>query len=75
MPDITQIKRLDNLEIKFTEQEMLLSELNKIVIHQQTIIDKLIRAQQNSAVQSGQTADTNSKSLFDQLKEERPPHY
>jgi SlyX protein len=67
-------KRLNDLETKFMVQEELLNELNQIVAKQQDIIDFLVtESKANNQVGSPQKSEAGS--LFEQLKEERPPHY
>ena len=67
-------ERLTHLEIKFMEQEQLLSELNKIVSEQQSTIENLLKEIKTNNERSNGVSD-ESVSLFDQLQEERPPHY
>lgn len=59
--------RIIDLEIKFTHQEDLLEELNKIVTKQQFTIDKLVKeiTDLKLAALNGEGEITN----------ERPPHY
>jgi SlyX protein len=73
--DVTELdSRVIDLEIKITHQEELLNELNLIVASQQDIIDRLIKQIKN--MQSTHSdSSTQNKSLFEQLKDEKPPHY
>lgn len=66
-------KRIIDLEIKYMLQEDLLDELNKIVAKQQMSIDKLVKEVSLLKQQNG--SKENTKSLFEQLKDEKPPHY
>jgi len=60
-------KRIIELEIKFTHQEELLGELNKVVTEQKFIIDKLVKNVNELKLTSIQgQADLGS---------EKPPHY
>lgn len=64
-------KRLIDLEIKFTHQEELLDELNKIVAKQQLYIEKLVE-------EVKLLRDSYSKSEIQgtrSLKDDIPPHY
>jgi SlyX protein len=67
-------KRLTELEIKITYQEELLNELNIIVAKQQEVIDFLLK-EYKKQMNQGHSNEPKARSLFDQLKEERPPHY
>ena len=67
-----QDERFNNLEIKVSYQEELLNELNIIVAKQQRQIDFLIK---NIEESSKNQIGSQEKSLFEQLKDERPPHY
>lgn len=67
-------ERIDMLEIKFMEQDLLLNELNLIVTKQQAIIDSLIKIIKEKN-ENNTPAVENSKSLFEQLKDDKPPHY
>lgn len=63
-------KRLIDLEIKYTQMEDLLDQLNQIVTTQQFAIDKLEREvlELKLASSSGNSGDRN-------LVNEKPPHY
>ncbi|MGZ3790675.1 MAG: SlyX family protein [Bacteriovorax sp.] len=63
-------KRLEDLEIKFSHQDYLLDQLNKIVANQQLIIEKL---QQN--VIELMLSQSEGPATPRSLKDEVPPHY
>lgn len=67
-------ERLDQLELKFMEQDILLNELNKIVTDQQSTIDTLVKLLKEKN-QTSSTENHDGRSLFDQLRDEKPPHY
>lgn len=68
--------RLDELESKFSFQEDLLQELNKIVADQQSQIDVLQRRQQLLQEQISDLADGVGRGDADgAVQNERPPHY
>lgn len=58
-------ERLNDLEIKFSYQEELLNELNKIVANQQMIIDKLVK----------EVKKLHDQNEGDKSVQEKPPHY
>lgn len=58
-------ERLNDLEIKFSYQEELLNELNKIVANQQMVIDKLVK----------EVKKLHEESEGDKSLQEKPPHY
>lgn len=62
--------RLNALEIKFSHQDHLVEELNKIVSDQQQLIDKLIKEIQDLKV----SIDGNGQSSRT-LEDDVPPHY
>lgn len=62
--------RLNALEIKFSHQDYLVEELNKIVSEQQQLIDKLVKEIQNLKVSIEGSAQS-SRTLEDDV----PPHY
>ena len=63
-------ERLTALEIKFSHQDFLVDELNKMVSDQQQLIDKLIKEIQNLKVSiDGNTQSTRT------LEDDVPPHY
>lgn len=65
--------RIIDLEVKFTYQEDLLEQLNKIVTKQQFTIDKLtneLKAIRSSVEQAGSVGGQSKN-----LKDEVPPHY
>jgi SlyX protein len=63
-------KRIEDLEIKFSHQDFLLDQLNKIVANQQLAIEKLqqeiveLKLSQSDDVSKGRT-----------LEDDVPPHY
>jgi SlyX protein len=65
-------ERLTNLEIKFSHQDMMLEQLNKIVTSQQTTIERMekeiLDLKRNINQENGVQG---SRSLAD----DRPPHY
>lgn len=61
---------LTALEIKFSHQDFLVDELNKMVSDQQQLIDKLIKEIQNLKI----SIDGNAQSTRT-LEEDVPPHY
>lgn len=63
-------ERLTALEIKFSHQDFLVDELNKMVSDQQQLIDKLIKEIQNLKI----SMDGNSQSTRT-LEDDVPPHY
>ncbi len=63
-------ERLSELELKFTEQQQLLSELSDVLFAQQREIDGLRAAL--VFLQSKLAADPG---LVDAKADERPPHY
>lgn len=62
--------RLTDLEIKFTQQDDLLLELNSIVAEQQKVIDVLIRE-----IRSLKSSQANSEASQFVPENEIPPHY
>ncbi len=64
-------KRIDDLEIKFTFQEDLLTQLNDIVTNQQFTIDKLEKEIKllRSSIEDPQAGESGN------LADEKPPHY
>ncbi|MBC7714862.1 MAG: SlyX family protein [Rhizobacter sp.] len=63
-------ERLTALEIKFSHQDFLVDELNKMVSDQQQLIDKLIKEIQNLKI----SMDGNAQSART-LEDDVPPHY
>lgn len=63
-------ERLTALEIKFSHQDFLVDELNKMVSDQQQLIDKLIKEIQNLKI----SMDGNGQSTRT-LEDDVPPHY
>ena len=63
-------ERLTALEIKFSHQDFLVDELNKMVSDQQQLIDKLIKEIQNLKI----SMDGNAQSTRT-LEDDVPPHY
>ena len=59
--------RLTDLEIKYTHQEDLLDQLNKIVAKQSIVIDRLTRELEELKITSIQSQDS--------IGNEKPPHY
>ena len=73
--DNDALKRLENIEILFSEQEYTLQTLNEIVTRHANKIDLLeeqiiFYKEQIAALQDAQNNDTN-----DGIIDERPPHY
>lgn len=66
-------RRITDLEIKVTYQEELLDELNKIVAKQQDMIEFLLKENKQGSKPSPDQPTEGS--LFEQLKNEKPPHY
>lgn len=69
------LKRLENIEILFSEQEYTIQTLNEIVTRHANKIDLLeeqinFYKEQISALQDAQNNDANT-----QIIDERPPHY
>ncbi|MBL7004327.1 MAG: SlyX family protein [Gammaproteobacteria bacterium] len=69
-------KRLDNIEILFSEQEYTIQTLNEIVTRHADKIDQLEKQiafyqQQIIALQEAQNNDTQVDNTID----DRPPHY
>ncbi len=62
--------RLTELEIKFSHQDHLVEELNKIVSTQQQLIDKLIKEIQDLKV----SIDGNNQATRS-LEDDVPPHF
>jgi SlyX protein len=62
--------RLNELELKFTEQQALLQELSDVVYQQQQLLDLL-----KSEVQVLQKKLHAEPGLVDAQDRERPPHY
>ena len=63
-------ERLTALEIKFSHQDFLVNELNKMVADQQQLIDKLIKEIQQIKI----AMDGNGQSTRT-LEDDVPPHY
>lgn len=63
-------ERVTNLEIKFSHQDYLVEELNKIVSNQQLLIERLIQELQDLRV----SMDGNPQSVRP-LADDVPPHY
>ncbi len=69
------LKRLDDIEILFSEQEYTVQTLNEIVTRHADKIDNLERQllhykEQLGALQDAQNLDPNNTPI-----DERPPHY
>ncbi len=64
-------ERLTALEIKFSHQDFLVDELNKMVSDQQQLIDKLIKEIQILKI----SIDGNAQSSTRTLEDDVPPHY
>lgn len=63
-------ERLTALEIKFSHQDYIVDELNKIVSEQQLFISKLIEEIQNLKISmNGNVQSTRT------LEDDVPPHY
>jgi uncharacterized coiled-coil protein SlyX len=58
-------KRLTELEIRFTHQEVLIDELSELIRSQQSQIDYLVRSAKQLAARVELTTD----------EAEKPPHY
>ena len=63
--------RITELEIKFSHQDQLVDELNKIISNQQISIDKLINEIQNIKISLEGSASQSNRTLEDDV----PPHY
>ena len=63
--------RITELEIKFSHQDQLVDELNKIISNQQITIDKLILEIQNIKISIEGNTSQNNRTLEDDV----PPHY
>ena len=63
--------RVTELEIKFSHQDHLVDELNKIITNQQMSIDKLINEIQNLKISIEGNAGQANRTLEDDV----PPHY
>ena len=63
--------RITELEIKFSHQDHLVDELNKIISNQQISIDKLINEIQNIKISLEGSASQSNRTLEDDV----PPHY
>ena len=63
--------RITELEIKFSHQDHLVDELNKIISNQQMSIDKLINEIHNIKLSIEGNAEQSNRSLEDDV----PPHY
>ena len=63
-------ERLTALEIKFSHQDFLVDELNKMVSDQQQLIDKLIKEIQNLKISMDGNGQSNRT-----LEDDVPPHY
>ena len=66
-------QRINELEIKFTLQEEIIETLSQITAKQQKLIDSF--HQELGSHKKNAPTESLPKSLFEQLKEERPPHY
>jgi SlyX protein len=64
-------KRISDLEIKFSHQDYLLEELNKIVSNQQLTIEKLQLEILELKISGTNSSDGSSRNLADDV----PPHY
>jgi len=60
-------KRINDLEVKFSYQDQLISDLNTIVAEQQRTIDSLIKLVRSLSEKDNLNGES--------LKDERPPHY
>lgn len=69
MPDIDN--RITNLEIKFTHQDDLVEQLNKIVTNQQFIIEQL----EKDVLELKRLFADREVSGNRTLKDDIPPHY
>lgn len=63
-------ERLTALEIKFSHQDFLVDELNKLVSDQHQLIDKLFKEIQSLKI----SLDGNAQSVR-KLEDDVPPHY
>ena len=63
--------RITELEIKFSHQDQLVDELNKIISNQQISIEKLINEIQNIKISIEGNASQANRTLEDDV----PPHY
>ena len=63
--------RITELEIKFSHQDQLVDELNKIILNQQMSIDKLINEIQNLKI----SIEGNAGQVNRTLEDDVPPHY
>jgi SlyX protein len=63
--------RISNLEIKFSHQDDLLDQLNKIVTSQQLSIDKLEHIIQELKMSQNENSQGAERTLADDV----PPHY
>jgi SlyX protein len=64
-------QRIINLEVKFSHQDMLLEELNKIVTSQQMMLEKLQKEITELKHIQSENAPQSPRSLADEV----PPHY
>lgn len=63
--------RITKLEVKFSHQDYLVDELNKLVTAQQINIDRLKKEIENLKISiEGNTSQTNRS-----LEDDVPPHY
>ena len=63
--------RITELEIKFSHQDQLVDELNKIISNQQISIEKLLNEIQNIKISIEGNASQANRTLEDDV----PPHY
>ena len=63
--------RITDLEIKFSHQDHLVDELNKIITNQQMSIDKLIKEIENLKISIEGSGGNANRTLEDDI----PPHY
>lgn len=64
-------ERIKDLEIKFSHQDDLIDQLNKIITHQQLAIEKL----QNDILELKLSQNENSGMSGRTLADDVPPHY
>lgn len=64
-------ERIINLEVKFTHQDEFLYELNKTVIAQQAVIEKLRREIEELKLGNDKSEVSPNRTLRDDI----PPHY
>ena len=72
---MTDIERLDELEMRVTFQEDVIAQLNEALINQQRRIDELVAHVRKLTEQLEQLHNQGVEAAPYSAQDERPPHY